>query len=161
MSHVGDPLDEFIFVAFNKRVAAVHRGSGEIIWEWKASKGSGYVSLLLDGDRLIASVSGYTYGLDALSGVELWYQPFSGFGTGTTSLVSVRGSSGSSGAAAAIVQQQQQAAAASGGRGWNYVSKLFFLRWCGVGLVWATQTPDEGYDLGVHHPAIGKKTEMV
>jgi outer membrane protein assembly factor BamB len=108
-----NPLDEMIFVGFNKRVAAVHRDSGKILWDWKASKGSGFVSLLLDGDLLIASISGYTFGLDAISGKQLWYQPFDGFGTGTTSLVSVRGSSNA--AAVADIIAQQQAAAASAG----------------------------------------------
>lgn len=110
-----DAMGELVFVGFNGRVAAVDRAGGKIVWEWKSPKGSGFVSLLLDGDRLIAAVSGYTYALDAMSGVQLWYQPFEGFGMGTTSLVSVRGSSGSSGAAAVVSQQQQSAVGGAGG----------------------------------------------
>ena len=38
--------------------------------------------LLLDAERLIASVNGYTYCLDPLSGTQLWYNGLAGFGTG-------------------------------------------------------------------------------
>jgi outer membrane protein assembly factor BamB len=84
-------LDKLIFVGFNSRVVALHRDSGELVWEWKSPKGSGYVTLLLDGDRLIASVVGYTYCLDPLTGNVLWFNELSGFGTGVASLASVRG----------------------------------------------------------------------
>ena len=81
-------LDDVLFVGFNSRVAAMAKSTGEILWEWKASQGSGYVSLLLDGDRLFASIQGYMYCLDATDGHELWFNPMKGFGTGVTSLAS-------------------------------------------------------------------------
>ena len=59
---------DVIFVGFNKRVAALDRKTGEIIWQWKASDGHGFVSLLLDGDRLFVSVNGYMYCLEAATG---------------------------------------------------------------------------------------------
>ena len=48
-------IHDLLFVGFNSRIAALDRFSGEIVWEWKAPKGSGFVSMILDGDRLIAS----------------------------------------------------------------------------------------------------------
>ncbi len=78
--------DALLFVGFNKRVAALDKKTGEIRWQWKASQGHGYVSLLLDGDRLFASVDGYTYCLAASTGDQLWFNPMKGFGTGVTSL---------------------------------------------------------------------------
>jgi outer membrane protein assembly factor BamB len=55
---------------------------------------SGYVTLLLDGDRLIASTNGYIYCLDPRTGQTLWYNPLRGYGMGApTALVSVRGQS--------------------------------------------------------------------
>lgn len=86
---------DLIFTGFNRRVAALHRHTGQIVWEWRAPKGSSYVSLLLEPDLLVVAVDGYMYGLDPLTGGELWFNPMSGFGTGVTSLVSVHGSGSS------------------------------------------------------------------
>jgi outer membrane protein assembly factor BamB len=86
-------LSDLIFIGFNRRVAALRRGNGEILWQWKAPFGTQYVSLLLDRDILIVSVDGYTYALDPLTGQEIWMNKMLGFGTGVASLVSVHGSS--------------------------------------------------------------------
>lgn len=86
-------LSDLLFTGFNKRVAALHRDTGEILWDWKAPAGSSYTNLLLDGDRLIVSVNGYTYALDPFTGAQLWMNEMKGFGTGVASLVSVHGSS--------------------------------------------------------------------
>ena len=88
-------LSDLIFVGFNKRVAAMDRHTGQVIWDWKAPKGSMYVTLLLDGDQLIVSVNGYMYALRAMTGVQLWMNTMSGFGSGVTCLTSERGSSSS------------------------------------------------------------------
>jgi len=106
-------IPDLVYVGFNSRIAALDRYTGEIVWQWKSPKGSGFVSLLLDGDRLIASVQGYTYCLDPLFGQQVWSNEMKGFGTGTTSLVSMNGTSGSSAAAAAVQAQQAAAAAAA------------------------------------------------
>lgn len=84
-------LSDLIFVGFNSRVAALHRRTGRRMWDWRSPKGKGYVTVLLDGDRLIVSVIGYTYCLDALTGRELWSNELEGMGTGVVSLASVRG----------------------------------------------------------------------
>ncbi len=79
-------LESLLFVAFNKRVAALDRRNGEILWEWKAPKGAGFVSLLLDRDLLFAAVQGYTYALDPSTGNEMWVNPMKGFGFGITAM---------------------------------------------------------------------------
>ena len=84
---------DLVFVGFNSRAAALHRETGQIAWQWKSPKGSGFVALLLDGERLIASVHGYTYCLNPLTGEQLWTNPMPGFGLGVTCLTSFRGSS--------------------------------------------------------------------
>jgi outer membrane protein assembly factor BamB len=106
---------DLVFVGLNKKVIALDRYSGELVWEWKAKKGTGFVTLLLDGDRLIASVSGYIYCLDPVFGQEVWSNPLSGFGTGYTSLASVRGGNMSPAMEAALAAQQAAAAAAAAG----------------------------------------------
>jgi len=106
-------LKNVVFVAFNSRISAVDRDNGNIIWTWKSPKGRGFVSLMLDGDRLIASIQGYTYCLDPHTGSQLWNQPFSGFGYGFTSLMSTRGAADGEpavAAAAAAAAAAQQAA---------------------------------------------------
>jgi outer membrane protein assembly factor BamB len=86
-------LEQLIFVGLNGYALALHRQSGEIVWSNSSMK-SGYVTLLLDGDRLIASTNGYIYCLDPLTGDVLWNNPLKGYGMGApTALVSVRGQS--------------------------------------------------------------------
>jgi outer membrane protein assembly factor BamB len=106
---------DLIFTGFNSQVLALDRETGEIVWTWEAPQGSSpHVSLLLDGDRLIASVIGYTYCLDPVDGRMLWMNPLKGFGVGTAALVSMYGNTGSVAAAAIIAQQQQQSASSNG-----------------------------------------------
>ena len=86
-------LEDLIFVGFTTHVVALNRDDGEIVWKWDSSKPAfgSYVTLLLDGDRLIVSVDGYMYCLDPLTGEQLWFNPLKGLGTGVASLVSVNG----------------------------------------------------------------------
>ena len=97
---------DLVFAGFNSRVVALDRQTGEVAWTWKSPKGrSPHVAVLLDGDRLIVSVQGYTYCLDVASGREIWSNPLTGFGLGVPSLVSIHGNSGSAAAAAIIARQ--------------------------------------------------------
>jgi outer membrane protein assembly factor BamB len=86
-------LEQLVFVGPNGYAVALDRDTGEIVWSNDNLK-SGYVTLLLDGDRLIVSTNGYIFCLDPLTGRVLWNNPMSGYGLGTpTALVSVRGRS--------------------------------------------------------------------
>jgi len=107
-------LDDLVFVAFNGRVFAVDRYDGTQIWRTKPPKGSGFAALLLDGDRLIVSISGYTYCLDPWRGTILWSQEFSGEGMGVPALASVRGGQSNAAAAAAQAASDEQQRRASG-----------------------------------------------
>lgn len=98
-------IDQLVFVGLNGYAVALDRDTGEIVWSNDQMK-SGYVTLLLDGDRLIVSTNGYIYCLDPLTGEILWNNPLKGYGSGTpTALLSVRGQSSQT--------QLQQAAAAA------------------------------------------------
>jgi outer membrane protein assembly factor BamB len=86
-------IDRLVFVGLNGYALALDRETGDIVWSNDQMK-SGYVSLLLDGDRLIVSTNGYIYCLDPLTGEVLWNNPLRGYGAGApTALVSVRGQS--------------------------------------------------------------------
>ncbi len=108
-------IRDLVYIGLNRRVIALDRTDGHVVWEWKASKGSGFVSLLLDGDRLMVGVSGYMTCLDPTYGQVVWENPLKGYGSALTTIVSVNGSSSQDTAAAAIAQQQAAAAATSGG----------------------------------------------
>lgn len=86
-------FENFVFVGFNSRVLALERETGEIVWQWRSPKvtGGGYVTLLLDGDRLIVSVNGYLSCLDPVTGETLWNNDTKGCGIGVASIASVRG----------------------------------------------------------------------
>ena len=94
-------LSELIFTGFNRRIAALSKRTGKIIWEQKIPNGRQYVTLLLDDGILIVAVDGYMYGLDALTGRQIWFNEMAGFGTGVTSLTSLNGSAQNLAAAAA------------------------------------------------------------
>jgi outer membrane protein assembly factor BamB len=86
-------IDQLLFVGLNGYALALDRDTGDIVWS-NAQMKSGFVTLLLDGDRLIVSTNGYIYCLDPLTGEILWNNPLKGYGMGApTSLVSVRGQS--------------------------------------------------------------------
>ncbi len=111
-------LQSLAYLGFDSRVVALDRDTGEVVWEWKAPKGrSGYVAILLDGDRVIASVRGYTYCLDPMTGQQRWSNELPGRGTGIPSLASIYGNTGAAAAAAVIAHQQAAAAAAGAGGG--------------------------------------------
>ena len=86
-------LEDLLFIGLNGYAVALHRDTGQIVWSNNEMR-SGYVTLLLDGDRLIVSTNGYLYCLDPLTGRILWHNPMKGYGAGApTSITSVRGSS--------------------------------------------------------------------
>jgi outer membrane protein assembly factor BamB len=101
-------IDQLVFVGLNGYAVALDRDTGAVVWSNDQMR-RGYVTLLLDGDRLIVSTNGYIYSLDPLTGRILWNNPMTGYGMGTpTSLISVRGSSD-----ATVIQQAAEATQAS------------------------------------------------
>jgi outer membrane protein assembly factor BamB len=100
-------IDQLIFVGLNGYALALNRDTGEIVWSNDQMK-AGYVTLLLDGDRLIASTNGYMYCLDPLNGSIVWHNPLKGYGAGApTAIVSARGQTSQT-----VIEQAAAAAAA-------------------------------------------------
>jgi len=92
---MANEVSRMVFTGFNNRVIALDQESGQIRWDWKSPKGSGYVSLLLtDVKHLIVSVNGYTYCLDPATGSQLWFNELSGYGVGVAALTSLGGQNG-------------------------------------------------------------------
>jgi len=101
-------IEDLVFVGFNTQVIALDRYDGKKIWDWKSPKGSGYPALLIDGDRLIVSVHGYTYCLEPTTGSLVWENELKGHGMGITAIASTRGR-----AASGVAAQQAAVARAS------------------------------------------------
>jgi outer membrane protein assembly factor BamB len=106
-------LDALIFTGFNSRVAALNRDTGETVWTWRSPKGSGYTTVLLDGDLLIVSVEGYTYALDSVTGQQVWFNDLPGMGSGVATLASLRGIAGNPGAQSAADEEERRRRSAS------------------------------------------------
>lgn len=106
-------VSDILFLAFRAQVIALDRASGRILWSWRARAGKGFVALLMDGDLLFASIHGYTYCLDPLTGRELWFNPLDGFGFGIPTLATMRGSTLESSAAAAQDEADSEEASAA------------------------------------------------
>lgn len=101
-------VEDLIFVGLNGYAVALNRDTGELVWSNDQMK-SGYVTLLLDFDRLIVSTNGYIYCLDPLTGNIQWHNPLKGYGAGApASLVSVRGQTSQT-----VIEQAAAAAAAA------------------------------------------------
>ena len=84
-------IEQLVFVGLNGYVVALDRETGEIVWSNDQLK-SGYVTILVDGDRLIVSTNGYIYCLEPLTGAIIWNNPMKGYGMGApAALTSVRG----------------------------------------------------------------------
>jgi len=110
-------IPDLVYVSFNSRAAALNRQTGEIVWDWKAPHGSGYVAMMLDGEHLMTSVSGYTYCLDASTGEQKWMNKMSGFGIGVPSLTSLRGTAIGSSLLGAASEEESSSSTTTGGTG--------------------------------------------
>ncbi len=111
-------IADMVFIGLNARVACLERETGTLLWQWQAPKPRrGYVTLLVDGDRLFVTVNGYTYCLDAFTGDQVWYNPLQGFGVGVASIATARGSTTQAVITQAAAQAADQAAAAGGAAG--------------------------------------------
>lgn len=79
-----------LYLATKGSVAAVDKNDGRILWETSLASGvfgpSGFVTLLVDGDRIFAHVRGELFCLDAALGRILWKNPLSGWGYEIASL---------------------------------------------------------------------------
>ena len=101
-------IADMLFVSFNSRVFALNRDTGDLLWNWKSSKGrSNYVSILVDDEQLFVSIDGYTYCLDPYTGREIWFNPLKGFGYGIPTLATAEFNTNASAAAELSAREQR------------------------------------------------------
>ncbi len=115
---------DLVFVGGRNLVIALDRYEGSEVWRWKASGGKGFwaglsapsfVSIALDGDRLIVASPKRIWCLDPLTGEEVWRSEGVSFGLGAYPVIATASASGQSSSAAAGAAAAQAAAAAAAG----------------------------------------------
>jgi outer membrane protein assembly factor BamB len=102
-STVGDLL----FVGIKGHVVAIRKSSGAVVWSVRPGRGSTFVPIVQEGDRLYTASGGEVSCLDAATGKLLWCNPLKGYGVGYAALAGA----GFPTAAAALEQAAQDAAA--------------------------------------------------
>ena len=78
-----------IFVGIKHSVVALDEGSGSPVWRTELHSGE-FVSVLWDGEALIAANAGEVWRLDPNTGAVLWHNQLKGMGRGLASLASSR-----------------------------------------------------------------------
>jgi outer membrane protein assembly factor BamB len=80
-----------VYVGIKGYALALNRETGETLWTTNLA-GADFVSLLLDGDRVLAGAKGELFCLDADSGEILWRNGLPGMGWGLISIATANGS---------------------------------------------------------------------
>jgi outer membrane protein assembly factor BamB len=76
---------DLIYVGIRGSVVALNRATGAQVWATHL-KGSDFVNVVLDEDRLLAITHGEIFCLDPVQGNSLWHNPLKGFGLGLATL---------------------------------------------------------------------------
>jgi outer membrane protein assembly factor BamB len=105
-----------IFLGIRGSVVALDKNSGARVWETKL-KGGNFVTLLVDGDRVLAGAHGEIFCLDVATGKILWQDGLKGYGLGLMSIATANANSDPSVIAAEYSRRQEadSFAAAAGG----------------------------------------------
>lgn len=109
-------ITDLVFIGTKSKVAALHKGTGQIKWETflTSGLGTGFVTLLVDGPLLFAHTCGHLFCLNALTGEKLWNNELPGFGYGLASLATATVSASPVPQAYQEQAEQSTAAAAAG-----------------------------------------------
>ena|ERR1051326_2568360 len=80
-----------IFLGVHGEVLALDRTTGQELWNTKL-RGSDFVNVFVDGDRIFASTKGEVFCIDAATGKLLWRNELPGRGLGLITIASQNGS---------------------------------------------------------------------
>ena len=103
---------DLVFLGICGSVMALDNNSGVRVWEAKL-KGNSFVTLLVEGERILAGAQGEIFCLDAASGKTLWHDALKGYGLGLMSIATKNGSSDAVTLAAQKANQEEGASAAA------------------------------------------------
>lgn len=107
-------LPSLLYVGIKNSVVALDISTGIEMWRTKL-KGSDFVTVMFDGQSLVAANAGEVFALDAQTGAVLWQNNLKGLGLGVVSLASSRTSNASGTTLAGATETKRRAAAAAGG----------------------------------------------
>jgi outer membrane protein assembly factor BamB len=107
-------LPTLLYVGIKNSVVALDIATGIELWRTKL-KGSDFVTVMFDGQSLVAANAGEVFALDPKTGALLWHNNLKGMGLGVVSLASSRIASDSSNSLAGATEARRRAAAAAGG----------------------------------------------
>lgn len=84
---------DVIYAGISRTVLALDRSSGIELWRARL-KGSDFVGVTLDGDRILAATKGEIYCLDSATGQIVWKNNLKGLGTGLVTVASAASPAG-------------------------------------------------------------------
>jgi outer membrane protein assembly factor BamB len=105
-------LRSLLYVGIKNSVVALDISTGIEMWRTKL-KGSDFVTVMFDGESLVAANAGEIFALDPQTGAVLWHNNLKGLGLGVVSLVSSRATSDSNAGFAGVTEARRRAQAAS------------------------------------------------
>src|SRR5260221_13536348 len=105
-------LSDLIFIGIKGSVVALNQHTGEQAWATHL-KGSDFVSILLQEDKVLASCCGEIFCLDPLTGNARWHNPLKGFGRGLATMASEASLNDATVVSAEKRRQDEAAAAAA------------------------------------------------
>ena len=105
---------ELLFVGIKDVVIALSPGDGGEVWRTKL-EGGDFVTVLWDGENLIAANYGEVFRLDPTTGAIVWNNPMKGLRTGVVSLASSRTEPPASSPYETIAAQKRREAAGAAG----------------------------------------------
>ena len=79
-----------IFVGIKNSVVALDARTGDEVWRTKLRGMTSFVTVLWDGEFLVAATYGEVFGLDWRDGTITWHNKMKGLGLGIVSLASSR-----------------------------------------------------------------------
>jgi outer membrane protein assembly factor BamB len=103
---------EMVFVGIKNAVLAVDRRDGSEQWRAELPNG-GFVTVLWDGEALLAACRGELFRLHPETGERLWHNPMKGLGMGVVCLASTARAEPATTAYETIAEQKRREAAAA------------------------------------------------
>lgn len=102
-----------LYIGIGGHVVALDPGSGSELWRTKL-KSSPFVTVVAQGDVVLAGAAGELFCLDAATGSIRWHNPLKGLGTGVVSFGNATGAVVAAMMAAQAAAQTAAIVAASG-----------------------------------------------
>jgi len=82
-----------LYIGVHGTVFALDYATGQILWS-TALRGSDFVTILVDGARILAATHGEIYCLDAATGERLWHNDLPGQGWGVITIATATANAG-------------------------------------------------------------------